>query len=195
MIKATYSDKSLVVDILTKAFDDNKSVNFVVKQDCHRIERIRALMNYSFDVCHSFGSVFLSPERHACALVLFPDKRKMTLKTIFWDIRLIWTSVSLKNFWKVLNRSALIKEQYSHEPICHLWFGGVDPAYQGQGVASKWMNDLFSVNVSEGRSLFLETSTIRNLPLYQRNGFRIYKQLEISGHTLYLMKRKPIGSK
>lgn len=191
MIKAAYSDKALVVDILTKAFDDNKSVNFVVKQDCHRIARIRALMSYSFDVCHSFGSIFLSPERHACALVLFPDKQKATLKTIFWDIRLVCMSVGLKKIWKVLKRSALIKKQYPNEPICYLWFGGVDPTFQGQGVAGKWMDDLLSTNVSEGRSLFLETSTIRNLPLYQRNGFEIYRELEISGHTLYLMKRQP----
>lgn len=30
MIKANYSDKSLVVDILSESFDSNKSVNYVV---------------------------------------------------------------------------------------------------------------------------------------------------------------------
>ena len=33
MIKAAKSDKHLIVDILTKSFDDNKSVNYIIKQD------------------------------------------------------------------------------------------------------------------------------------------------------------------
>ena len=36
MRKATVNDKQLVIDILKKAFDDNKSVNYVVKQDQKR---------------------------------------------------------------------------------------------------------------------------------------------------------------
>ena len=33
MIQASYTDKSLVVDILSKSFDANKSINFIAKQD------------------------------------------------------------------------------------------------------------------------------------------------------------------
>ena len=39
MRKATSSDKSTILDILTKSFDTNKSVNYVVKQDRRRIDR------------------------------------------------------------------------------------------------------------------------------------------------------------
>ena len=37
MIKATYQDKDRVVDILAESFDDNQSVNYIVKQDKKRI--------------------------------------------------------------------------------------------------------------------------------------------------------------
>jgi hypothetical protein len=33
VINAIYSDKELVVNILSAAFKDNKSVNYIVKQD------------------------------------------------------------------------------------------------------------------------------------------------------------------
>lgn len=33
MQKAEYNDKDLIVDILTKSFDTNQSVNYIVKQD------------------------------------------------------------------------------------------------------------------------------------------------------------------
>ena len=41
MKKAEYSDKNLVVDILSKSFDGNQSVNYIVKQDEKRAERLK----------------------------------------------------------------------------------------------------------------------------------------------------------
>lgn len=40
MRRGNTNDKQLVIEILTEAFDDNKSVNYVVKQDGKRVERI-----------------------------------------------------------------------------------------------------------------------------------------------------------
>lgn len=33
MMRATLNDKELVADILTRSFVDNKSVNYIIKQD------------------------------------------------------------------------------------------------------------------------------------------------------------------
>jgi hypothetical protein len=63
MIQAKYSDKTLVVDILTQAFESNKSVNYVVKQDKKRQSRIRILMEYSFEVCWEFGEIYLADDK------------------------------------------------------------------------------------------------------------------------------------
>lgn len=57
MKKATYRDKDLIVDILAKSFDTNQSVNYIVKQDNRRLQRIKALMDYSFEVCYLFGDI------------------------------------------------------------------------------------------------------------------------------------------
>jgi hypothetical protein len=45
-----YNEKSHVVDILAHSFIDNKSVNYIVKQDSKSFNRVRALMDYSFKV-------------------------------------------------------------------------------------------------------------------------------------------------
>jgi hypothetical protein len=76
MRKAGISDKSIILDILTRPFDDNKSVNYVVKQDQNRVDRITKLMDYSFNVCNEFGEVWISDDQQACALILFPDKKR-----------------------------------------------------------------------------------------------------------------------
>lgn len=82
MIKATNLDKGRVAEILTRSFDRNQSVNYVIPHDKKREKRIKALMNYSFDVCHAFGEVYLSDDRRACLFgpgswlqVVFSEKR------------------------------------------------------------------------------------------------------------------------
>ena len=70
MIKAKNTDRATVVDILTASFNDNQSVNYIIKQDNKRLERIKGLMEYSFDVCILFGDIFLSDDKKGCALLI-----------------------------------------------------------------------------------------------------------------------------
>lgn len=102
MRKAEYSGKNLIIDILTDSFETNQSVNCIVKQDKKRVNRIRSLMDYSFEVCYSYGEVYLSDDKKACALILFPDKKKTTLKSILLDVKLILSCVCLSNIRKAL---------------------------------------------------------------------------------------------
>ncbi len=62
MRQANFSDKSLIIDMLAKAFDDNKSVNYIVRQDNNRAERIKGLLEYSYKVCEKFGEVWISDD-------------------------------------------------------------------------------------------------------------------------------------
>ena len=171
MIKAKYSDKSIVVDILTKSFDTSIGVNFVIKQDENRVNRIKALMDYAFDMCFSFGEVFLSSDNYACALVLFPDKKRTTIKTITWDLKLIWKCIGITNLGKVMNSVSKIKEIHPKELMYYGWFGGVDPKYQNKGIFTKLLNDLIQDSILKKRSFFLETSTLQNLQFYQKYDF------------------------
>ena len=78
MDTSTISERDLVIDLLSGAFDQNRSVNYIIKQDSTRTRRIRALMAYSYDLCRLSGKVFVSEDKQACALVLFPDRKKTT---------------------------------------------------------------------------------------------------------------------
>ena len=46
MVRAEANKKSVVIDVLAASFDDNRSVNYVVKQDAKRKNRIRGLTVY-----------------------------------------------------------------------------------------------------------------------------------------------------
>jgi Acetyltransferase (GNAT) family len=187
MTKANYSDKSRAVDILTQSFEDNRSVNYIVKQDRKRKQRIQSLMSYSFDTCQLFGDVFFSEDKKACALLVYPDKKKSSLKSVWLDIKLAFSCIGVSNLGKALNRESTIKRGHPKAMLSYLWFIGVKPSEQGEGSGSKLLSELIEKCKSEGRIICLETSTERNLPWYRKFGFTIYNNLSF-GFNLYCMK-------
>ncbi len=188
MQKAKKNDKPLVIEILTKSFNSNSSVNYIIKQDRKREKRIRALMDYSFEVCSAFGDVFLSDDKKACALIVYPDKKKTTLKSILLDIKLIFQAVGLGNIGKTLKREKLITTIQPKVQMSYLWFIGVDPLSQGRGIGSNMLREIIDNSNSNNRPIYLETSTVKNLPWYEKFGFEVYNEQELTYH-LYFFKR------
>lgn len=189
MIKAEYTDKELAVDILSKSFDDNKSVNYIIKQDGKRDERIRRLMEYSFEVCYSFGKVFFSDDKKGCALIVLPDKKKTTARSVLFDLKLILSGIGLSHVKKAMSREAKIKELQPKEPMYYLWFIGVLPDQQSTGTGSRLMKEIISESERDKRMICLETSTLKNLPWYQKFSFTIYNELDLL-YKLYFLKRE-----
>lgn len=187
MTRATHSDKNLVVEILTNSFVDNLSVNYIIKQDNKKRLRIKRLMEYSFDVCYSFGDIFLTNDKKGCALLVYPDKKKTTLQSILLDVKLAFTGTGLGNVSKAMKREAAIKAVHPKEPMYYLWFIGVDTAHQGKGIGSELLQYVVNKSKAMGRTLCLETSTTKNLPWYSKFGFSTYRELDF-GYKLYCMK-------
>lgn len=185
MISAQYSDKAFIVNLLSKAFDNNGSVNYVIKQDKNREKRIRNLMEYSFKICYNYGQVYLSNDRKAVCLLL-PGKKKTTLKTVFWDIQLVFNCLGVKNIFKVLDREKEIAKHYP-EKFIYLWYLAVDVAFQRQAYGSSLLQEVIELSKNQNFPIFLETSMSENLPFYQKHGFFVYKELMFN-KNLYMLK-------
>ena len=187
MVEATDRDKEMVIEILSSSFDDNKSVNYLIPQDSKRVQRIRELMAYSFDLCRLWGKVVISENRKACALVLFPDRKRTMIRSLLLTGRLIFKSIGFINIAKASKRENRVAANHPDIPIYHLWFLGVLPEQQGRGTGSKLLGELLTDASSMNRPLYLETSTQRNIPWYEKHGFSIYGKIQLS-YTLYLMR-------
>jgi GNAT superfamily N-acetyltransferase len=189
MKKAEYDEKELIVGILTRSFEGNQSVNYIIKQDNNRLKRINALMSYSFEICYLFGDVFLSEDKTACALILYPDRKRTTVKSILLDLELITKCIGITNLGKAMKRENQIKKIQPKELMCYLWFIGVDAKCQGLGNGTQMMLDIIAESKRLQRPIYLETSTLRNLPWYKKFGFEIYNELDLS-YKLYFLKRE-----
>jgi ribosomal protein S18 acetylase RimI-like enzyme len=61
----------------------------------------------------------------------------------------------------------------------YLAFLGVAPSEQGKGLGSALMKPVLNRCDAEGMPAYLETSNERNLPLYQRHGFKVVGECDI----------------
>nr|WP_294858661.1 GNAT family N-acetyltransferase [uncultured Fluviicola sp.] len=176
--------KQIVTDILHKSFMENKSVNFVVKQDKKKETRIKKLMEYSYFQGEKWGKIYLSEDNNSCAIILIPSKKKTTLKSIAWDLKLVFGCMGIVNVSKVLKREREIKKHHPDFPFLHLWYIGVNPEFQGKGRGTFLMDEIMKDAVEMDLPIYLETSNHRNFPFYEKMGFKMISQLDHLGYPL-----------
>ena len=172
---------------MASSFEDNKSVNYLIPPDSKRIQRIRELIAYSYEMCRLWGKVVISEDRNACALVIFPDRKRTTLRSLLLIGRLILKSIGIGNVGKALDREKRVYAHHPATPIYHLWFIGVLPEVQGKGIGSRLLDDLLADAAVMERPVYVETSTQRNIPWYQKHGFTVFGKISLS-YTLSLLR-------
>jgi ribosomal protein S18 acetylase RimI-like enzyme len=78
------------------------------------------------------------------------------------------------------------------EPHWYLPMIGVDPTSQGNGYGSALLNHALERCDDEGKLAYLEASSPKSIPLYQRHGFELVGTIQAgSSPLLFPMLRKP----
>lgn len=89
-----------------------------------------------------------------------------------------------------------MEQFHPEEPHWYLPLMGVDPALHGKGNGSALLNHALQQCDRDGRLAYLESSNPRNIPLYQRHGFRIIGEIQSgSSPTMAAMLRTPSSLK
>ena len=88
-----------------------------------------------------------------------------------------------------------LRAELAPKPHIYLALLAVDPAYQGQGFASKLLRPMLTRLNEEKMPAYLETQTKHNVAMYQRFGFQLLREEPIPGAdlVLYCMLREPHG--
>ena len=82
------------------------------------------------------------------------------------------------------------------EPHWYLPMIGVDPEQQGRGYGSALLQHALARCDSEGQLAYLESTSIKSLRLYERNGFELLGTIQVgSSPPLFPMLRKPSALK
>jgi len=192
MLKATQADRDLVVHILHSAFEpikEDNSINFVVKQDAKRSERIKYLMEFLVDDCFDFGEILLSDKRNACILIKYPHKAKTTFAVIKRYFKLAVKCTGLKNGYKALKRQAEIKKHHVKGAYIHPVIMGATSEVRGFGFGARLIKQLLEEREENNKlPVIIETTTAENLRMYQRFGFKLIKEVQTKNFPLYFLR-------
>lgn len=191
MRKASKKDKKLVSDILVSAFlplKEANSINFVVKQDAKRIERMYVLMAFLFEKAISFGEVYIADNNKACVLLKYPHKEKTTLKMFFLTIRLVFKCIGIRRVFKVLRREQVAEKNYGKEKHIRPMIMGVYKEWEGKGTAARLMLEIKKKYKGNHLPVLINSASDRNTLLYQKFGFKIIKRDASLGFPITFLK-------
>jgi ribosomal protein S18 acetylase RimI-like enzyme len=80
---------------------------------------------------------------------------------------------------------------HTKEPHWYLPMIGVDPAHQGQGVGSALLRHTLALCDADGAAAYLESSSPKNVPLYQRHGFDVVGEIQHADSPVFYPMLRP----
>lgn len=189
---ATAGDKAVAVAMLTESFREDPHINWYSGNGPRKRQKIRALMAYAFEKSLANGDVYITEEQTAVAIWKNQPQQRMS-----WG--LLWETLRFLLVYgpgKVMAISKLdqqIEAKYpAGRPKYYLWVLGTHPDHQGKGLGSRLMNPLLAEAEHRGLEVYLETTNIRNLPIYEKKGFAPYDKLSVPGNppiSIYFLKK------
>lgn len=188
MKKATWSDKNVVVDILTKTFRMNPHADVLVNEEKNK-NKVRLMMEYLFEDTYNRGEIYLSEDGNAVALWRTSKPVKFNPGYLFRKLTL-WLRMGVDSAYKMLKMDRLISMYHpKKEKFAHLYTIGVLPEGKGKGYSRKFI-DYMSKKMDETKSvLFLDTVGPTNIGTYNKFGFHVFRTFNMNGKQIFCMNK------
>jgi ribosomal protein S18 acetylase RimI-like enzyme len=194
--RATPADSPQLVHVLSRAFEADPLYRFLVPAGRGRDARLAGLfeliLRYLSD---DWREVFTTTDTDAVALWLRPGMQKVPA---------LRQALLLPAFARVLGVRAMppglrvmahmdaLHARYAPEPHFYLSILGVAPERQGKGLGSELLGPMFERCNRERRRIYLETAQPKNVPYYERHGFRVLAETKHAEFpALFSMAREP----
>lgn len=145
--------------------------------------------------CRLCGHAWCTADLEGVALLRSPGHYR---RGVWGMLRAGMLSSALKLGWREWSRLASLrivdgrhKAIMGRRPHWYLETLGVAPEHQGRGLGSALLTHVFLHSEADGVPCYLETSTERNVRMYEAKGFVLRDSAEVSDSlTLYIMVRE-----
>jgi len=184
MRKANKNDRRLVIDIISRSFQNNPGVGWILKTDKSSKNRaIKRLANLAFIKGYSRHGIFISSNDKGVAICYCPALKKPSLFEKSYALYFGITSIKWRHIPIVLKTEAYKKSKRPSDiPYLYFWFYGV---VKGGDHAARELGDAV---FEEARKLqlpiYLETAMERNKLVYERYGFETYHHYKVPNEQI-----------
>jgi GNAT superfamily N-acetyltransferase len=185
-------------EVLARAFHDDPLTAFMIPDPDERARLLPALYAAAAALAERFGEGFVTEPALLGAALWFPPGRT-ELGTEHFE------AVGAGDLSRRLPRGAfgrfasvmahLDGLRHRDVPGAHWYLSvlGVEPEVQGRGVGGVLLQPILERCDSAGLRSYLETQKQRNVPFYERHGFRVVVEVDepTSGVRFWTMLREP----
>jgi ribosomal protein S18 acetylase RimI-like enzyme len=186
--------------VLARAFHSDPPMAYMVSDAVERARLLPPFMKTFVTYTSMFGDPLTTAEKpEAVALWLplddFGDTPERDRQA---GIDQIPSILGVENFTRLMHVAKMAERFHQRAaPGKHLYLNwlGVEPSRQGQGLGSALIRSMLERADAEGLRCYLETFQPRNVPLYQKHGFKIVAEdvEPNSGLRCWAFLREPRG--
>jgi ribosomal protein S18 acetylase RimI-like enzyme len=192
-------DRAAAALVLARAFRDNPGTVALLANDPPevRLRLMKPAMRGFVDAVHRHGLVEVVKDADrvlAVSLVFapggYPPPISAQLTIARGPIR-----AGLRRALRFARLDHEMRKRHPHFSHYYLWFLGVEPERQGQGLGSLLLQSLSAKADGEGSRAYLETDKQTSVRLYEKHGYRVGKEeiLPGLGFNMWFMTRPEAG--
>jgi GNAT superfamily N-acetyltransferase len=193
---ARRDEAALLGEVLADAFAEDPVFAWLIPPHGHgRDNRMRTFFTSMSRAYLRRGKpCYLSGDASAAALWATPGAWAMPLSQVILEA--VPNGLAFRRrLLRALRTQQQIERLHAGQSRPHWYLGylGTRRDRQGQGLGTQMLREVLAGLDTDGVPAYLESSNEHNLPLYERNGFRVVGELPALGHgpTIWRMWREP----
>jgi ribosomal protein S18 acetylase RimI-like enzyme len=172
--------------MLTRAFFDDPKLTHILPEVSDRIERSRFLFEFELRYGMLYGDVWAPSEGADGVAVWLPSATsEMTLWRVFRAGGFaLPKQLGKEGMDRLISFSAFVDQVHKEQapqPHYYLFFIGVDPALQKNGIARRLIRPVLHWLDAQGLPCYLNTQNGKNIGLYEHFSFHVIGQLPVPG--------------
>ena len=178
---------------LTRAFADDPLMAwiFASKAPDELQAAIARFMRFALDLGRPAGHTYTVAANAGAAVWSPPDVEILDEAAVGRFFELLGEEIG-DDVERVGEGLMQLTEVHPHEPHFYLFVLGTDSAVQNQGLGSRLIGEVLDRCDRQGVPAYLESSNVRNVPFYERHGFRVQKEIDVGdGCIVRTMWRDP----
>lgn len=194
--EATRHDAAVVIALIGDAFQDDPVLSWLIPDSERRHGTVtcyfRAIVKHLY---LPYGRIDMTADASGAALCL-PAGVSAGGLPMLTELGLAWSFSKVSGVRGLLRAQALqatLRAKRPAQPHLYLHALGVRASQRGRGVGSALLREITGRCDHRQVRAYLENTNERNLPLYERYGFRILRELQVpdGGPPIWGMGRDP----
>lgn len=178
--KAARADLDDLAALLTDAFMDDPVLHWTLREGSAYPAALRRYFDFALaEQCVPSDQMWLSGDGCATAIWLPPADLHVLETPPREMLRLIprfLPILGVSRLFRAKSLAMVMDAEHPHEPHWYLYFLGVASHAQGRGLGSAMMEATLPMVDAERLPAYLDNSNPRNIPLYERYGFRVVSE-------------------